>query len=79
VNETHRKRAVDVKDIREAKRIACSLDKNIGLLLRIRCRALCILGYSGKGDYLKYAGGRVYYVELGHFSDRTSNGDSEED
>jgi hypothetical protein len=79
MNEFYRKGATDIKSTREAESIAHSLIKNDDLPLLIRCRALCILGCSDRGDYLFHAEESVRYAKLGLASDKVGDHKGDED
>lgn len=49
----------------QAERTAHSLIAHDDLPLLIRCRALCILGCSDEGDFIRYAKEAVHFAEVG--------------
>jgi hypothetical protein len=62
----------------DAERTAHSLIQYADLPLLIRCRALCILGCSNKGNYVHYAEQSVYFAKLGLAQPRPEGESSEE-
>jgi hypothetical protein len=63
MTKAHRENDDDSRS--QAERIAHDLIQHADLPLLIRCRALCILGCSNKGDYVRYAEESVHFAKLG--------------
>jgi hypothetical protein len=76
MTKAHRKGDDDSRS--DAERTAHSLIQYADLPLLIRCRALCILGCSNKGNYVHYAEQSVYFAKLGLEQPRPEGESSEE-